>query len=110
MRTQQDGGLLQASKVFRVEVISAARVLTEICLFTLSPKFCFFVSFLSPVYVAYGVGIESRWGTRFSAPVQTDRGAHSASYTMGMGYFQWVKRPGVGLTNHPHLALMLKEE
>jgi hypothetical protein len=32
-----------------------------------------------------GPGIESRWGARFSAPFQTDRGAHPASYTV-----QWV--------------------
>jgi hypothetical protein len=30
-----------------------------------------------------GPGIESWWGTRFSAPVQTGPGAHPASYTMG---------------------------
>jgi hypothetical protein len=32
-------------------------------------------------------GIESRWRTVFSAPVQTDRGPHSASYTMDVGSF-----------------------
>ena len=35
-----------------------------------------------------GAGIESRWGARFSAPVQTGPGAHPASYTMGTGSFQ----------------------
>ena len=30
-----------------------------------------------------GPGIESRWGARFFAPVQTGPGAHPASYTMG---------------------------
>jgi hypothetical protein len=30
-------------------------------------------------------GIESRWGARFTIPVQTDREAHSDSYTMGTG-------------------------
>jgi hypothetical protein len=34
-----------------------------------------------------GPGIESRWGARFSAPVQTGPGAHPASYTMGTGSF-----------------------
>jgi hypothetical protein len=29
--------------------------------------------------------IESRWGARFSPPVQTGPGAHPASYTMGTG-------------------------
>jgi hypothetical protein len=32
-----------------------------------------------------GPGIESRWGARFSAPVQTGPGAHPAYYTMGTG-------------------------
>jgi hypothetical protein len=32
-----------------------------------------------------GPGIESRWGARFSAPVQTGPGAHPASCTMGTG-------------------------
>jgi hypothetical protein len=34
-------------------------------------------------YVLDGPGIESRWGPRFSAPVQSGHGAHPASYTMG---------------------------
>ena len=34
-----------------------------------------------------GPGIESRWGARFSAPVQTGPGAHAASYTMAAGSF-----------------------
>jgi hypothetical protein len=39
--------------------------------------------------------IESRWGARFSAPVQTGFGAHPASCTMGTGPFPGVKkRPG----------------
>jgi hypothetical protein len=29
-----------------------------------------------------GQGIESRWGARFSSPVQIDPGANPASYTM----------------------------
>ena len=31
-------------------------------------------------------GIESRWGARFSAPVQTGLGAYPASYTIGTGF------------------------
>jgi hypothetical protein len=42
----------------------------------------------------------SSWGTRFSAPVQIDPGAHPASYTMGTGSFPGVKRPGRGI-DHP---------
>ena len=47
-----------------------------------------------------GPGIESRWGERFSAPVQTGPGAHPASYTVGTGSFKGVKRPGCGV-DHP---------
>ena len=49
-----------------------------------------------------GPGIESRWGARFSAPVQTGHGAHPASCTMGTGSFTGVKSGrGVTLTPHP---------
>jgi hypothetical protein len=41
-----------------------------------------------------GPGIESRWGARFSAPVQPGPGTHPASCTMGTGSFPGVKRPG----------------
>jgi len=37
-------------------------------------------------------------GARFIAPVQTGPGAHPASYTMGTGSFQGVKR---GFYNPP---------
>ena len=30
-----------------------------------------------------GPGIDSRWGRKLSSPVQTDPGAHPASYTTG---------------------------
>jgi hypothetical protein len=48
-----------------------------------------------------GPGIESRWGTRLSAPVQTGLGAQPASYTMGTGCFPGVKRPGRGVDHSP---------
>ena len=52
-----------------------------------------------------GPGIESRWGARFSAPVQTGPGAHPASCTMGTGSFSGVKNGrGVTLTLHPLLV------
>jgi len=52
-----------------------------------------------------GPGIESRWGARFSAPVQTGPGAHPASCTMGTGSFLGVKSGrGVTLTPHPLLV------
>jgi hypothetical protein len=52
-----------------------------------------------------GPGMESRWRARFSAPVQTDPGAHPASCTMGTGSFPGVKSGrGVTLTPHPLLV------
>ena len=51
-----------------------------------------------------GAGIESRWGARFPAPVQTGPGAYPASCTMGTGSFPEVKSgQGVTLTAHPLL-------
>ena len=47
-----------------------------------------------------GPGIESRWGARFSSPVQTGPGAHPTSCKMGSGSFPGVKRPGRG-ADHP---------
>ena len=38
-------------------------------------------------YGLNGPGIESQWGARFYAPVQTGPGAHLASCTMGTGSF-----------------------
>jgi len=46
-----------------------------------------------------GPGIESRWGARFSAPVQT-----------GSEAFPGVKRPGRGVDHPPHLVPRLKKE
>jgi hypothetical protein len=45
-------------------------------------------------------GIQSRWGARLSASVQTGPRAHPASYRMGAVCFLGVKRPGRGL-DHP---------
>ena len=55
------------------------------------------------------LGIESL-GARFSTPIQTVSGAHPASYTMGTGSFQWLKRPGSGTDHPPHLTPRLKKE
>ena len=57
-----------------------------------------------------GPGIESWWGARFSAPIQTGPGAHPASYALGTGSFTGVKRPRSGVDHPPHLAPRLKEE
>jgi hypothetical protein len=52
-----------------------------------------------------GPGIESRWGARFFAPVQTGPGAHPASCTVGTVSFPGVKSGrGVTLTPHPLLV------
>ena len=60
-------------------------------------------------YVLDGPGIESRWGARFSAPVQTGPGAHPASYTRGTGSFPEVKRPGRGVDHLPPYSAEVKE-
>jgi hypothetical protein len=53
-----------------------------------------------------GPGIESRWGEKVSAPVQTGPVAHPASCAMGTGSFPGVKSGrGVTLTPHPLLVL-----
>jgi len=58
-----------------------------------------------------GTGIESRWGARLSAPVQTGPGAHPASCTMGTGSFPGVKSGrGVTLTPHPLLVPLVMRE
>jgi hypothetical protein len=50
-------------------------------------------------------GVESRWGARFFAPVQTGAGVHPASCTMGTWSFPGVKSDrGVMLTLHPLLV------
>ena len=68
----------------------------------------FFVGQDSTVSIAtrYGLGspeIESPFGARYSASVQTGPGAHPISYTMGTGPFRGVKRPGCGV-DYPHLS------
>ena len=48
-----------------------------------------------------GLVIEFRWVARFSAPNQTDPGAHPGSCAMNTGPFQGVKRPGRGTDPTP---------
>jgi hypothetical protein len=56
-------------------------------------------------YVLDDPGIESRWGARFFAPVQTGPGTHPACCTMSIGSFPGVKSDGgVTLTPHPLLV------
>jgi hypothetical protein len=61
-------------------------------------------------YGLHGPGIESRWGARFSAPVQTGPGAHPASYKMVIFLSRGYSGEGVSLTTHSHLAPWLKKE
>jgi len=72
------------------------------------PNYCPWVSRDSSVCIAirYGLdgpGIESRWGSRFSALVQTGSGSHPCSYTMGTWSFQETELPGRGVDHPPHL-------
>ena len=60
-------------------------------------------------YGLEGPGIESRWGARFSAPVQTGSGAHPASCTMDTWSFLGVKRPGRGADHPPPSSAEVKE-
>jgi hypothetical protein len=56
-----------------------------------------------------GPGIESRWGARFSTPVQTDPGALPAPYTMGPVSYPGVKQQGCGVNNPPPSSADVKE-
>jgi hypothetical protein len=55
-----------------------------------------------------GPGIESRWGVRFFAPVQTGPGAHLASYTMSIWFLPEVKRLGRGIYHPPQSSAEVK--
>ena len=54
-------------------------------------------------------GIESQCEARFSAPVQTYRGAHPATYTMRTGSLPGVKRPGRGVDQPPPSTAEVKK-
>ena len=64
---------------------------------------------IATAYGLDGPGIQSRWGARFSAPIQTGLEAHPASYTMGTGSFPGVKRPGRGVDHPPPSSDEVKE-
>ena len=55
-----------------------------------------------------GPAIESRWGARFSAPVQIGPGPYPASHTMGAGSFSGVKRPGRDVDHPPPSSAEVK--
>jgi hypothetical protein len=56
-----------------------------------------------------GPGIESMWGARFSASIQTGSEAHPASYTVSTGSFPGIKRPGHGVQHLPLSSAEVKE-
>ena len=60
-------------------------------------------------YELDGVGIKSRWGARFSAPVQTGPVAHPASYTIGTGSFPGVNQPGHDIDHPPPSSAEVEE-
>jgi hypothetical protein len=57
-----------------------------------------------------GPGIESRWGARFFAHVQTGPEAHPTSCTMATRSFPGVKRPGRGADHPPPSSAEVKKE
>jgi hypothetical protein len=58
-----------------------------------------------------GPGIKSRWGVKFSVPVQTGSGAHSATCRMGTGSFSGVKkRPGRDANPSPPSSIVVMKE
>jgi len=65
---------------------------------------------LATSYGLDGPGIEYRWGTRYSTPVQAGLGAYPDSYTMDTGSFPGAKWPGRGVDHPPHLSPRLKKE
>ena len=60
-------------------------------------------------YGLEGPGIESRWGARFSALVQTGPGAQPASCTMGTGSFPGKERPGRDAGSSPPSSAVVKK-
>jgi hypothetical protein len=48
-------------------------------------------------------------GARFFVPVQTDPGAHPASYAMGTGSFTGLKRPRRDVDHPPQSSAEVKE-
>ena len=56
-----------------------------------------------------GPGIETRCGPYFPHPPRPALGTHPASYTVGTGSFQGVKRPGRGVDHTPPSSAEVKE-
>ena len=60
-------------------------------------------------YGLNGPGVESWLGARFSATVHTGPGGQPDSYTMGIGSFLGVKRPGRDVDHSPPFRNRVKE-
>jgi hypothetical protein len=56
-----------------------------------------------------GTAIETWWGAKFSAPVQTGHEANPATYTIGTGSSLGVKRSGRGFDHPPPFSVEVKE-
>jgi hypothetical protein len=63
---------------------------------------------IATCYRLDGPGIESRWGARFSSPVQNGPGDQTAFCTMDTGCFPEVKRRGAALTNHAKVSEIMQ--
>jgi hypothetical protein len=61
-------------------------------------------------YLLDGLGIESRWGASFSAPVQSDPGGLPSHLWNWYRVLPGVKLPGRGVDHPPHQAPRLKKE
>ena len=88
-------GSIQQAVLFRISGAINGRVLS------------LFVGWCSVVGIATGYGlddpgIESWWGTRFSAPLQTGPGAHPATCKMSTGSFRGKERPRRDADPSPH--------
>jgi hypothetical protein len=53
--------------------------------------------------------IKSQWGAKYSAPVEIGPWTHPAYYTMGIGAFLGLKRPGRGADHPPPSDAKVKE-
>jgi hypothetical protein len=64
---------------------------------------------IAACYGLVGPGIESHWGARFSAPLQTGPGPHSLLYNAYRISFPGAKRPGRGVNHPPQSSAEVKE-
>jgi hypothetical protein len=85
-------------------------ILFMIYLITIYTDMSYHIISVATRYGLDGPEIESLWGARFSAPVQTGPGAHPAPCTMGTGYFSEVKRLERGVDQPLLLTPSLKKE